>query len=72
MVKIWQIEVLIIIVKVISTLNTARAHAIGEVHSDLVVTKFAPDNEHYGEDKDNEEEPGWMVQYSTLFSSLFL
>lgn len=40
-------------------LENANAHAIGEVHSDLVVTKFGPDNVDY---QDNVEEPGWMVR----------
>lgn len=53
---------LILTLNIILKLETANAHAIGAVHSDLVVTKYGPDDDFYGEGKqEGEEEPGWMV-----------
>lgn len=53
---------LILILNIILKSPIINAHEIGEVHSDLVVTKFGPDDDYYGENKvSTEEEPGWMV-----------
>lgn len=56
-----QVYILILLLQFFLKTKTINAHAIGEVHSDVVVTKFGPDDDSYLESKDNEEEPGWMV-----------
>lgn len=63
MAKIWKLHaVLLIVDAILRSEITIKAHAIGEVHSDLVVTKFGTDDAYENGNKDNsEEEPGWMV-----------
>lgn len=61
MAQIRQVHIVILLLHILLKAKTLNAHAIGEVHSDVIVTKFGPDGDSYPESKDNEEEPGWMV-----------
>lgn len=72
MAKIWRVHAFILALNLI-TKATANAHAIGEVHSDLVVTKYGPDDDPYDVNKtQDEEDPGWMVMASVPFLLDFL